>query len=133
MTDESDNEFDQEDFEEFFEEKGECVFIHDYEADAPGGGGVVLVYRYLGKYGCSGEGFSGEPFDLLEEALEHADLLSLSQMSSSISCEEMTAAEIAAALVHADWLIDGFELEINNEPWVYVENEEGGPGAWRRA
>jgi hypothetical protein len=109
-------------------EDGDSLFTHSWDSGGLGGGGGMESIRELnGQFAMSSLDIGSEgPYATFDEALAAFGVLTVTSASTSIWRSLMTAEELAKRLECDE---DGFELEINSEPWVY----RAATGAFERA
>jgi hypothetical protein len=103
--------------EEMIFEEGQKVYDLYWDSGGSGAGAdSEVVYKFRDRYwtySLVDEGFSG-PFDTLAQALE-GDFLYVTEATEIITCEELTAAQLAKKLTYFGE--PGHILEINGEEW----------------
>jgi hypothetical protein len=97
-------------------EEGEGVFYHNWDSGGPGAGSED-VYHWNGKFVVSSDDFGNSgPYSSLDEAIGKHGLLVVTSATENIDCSLLTARELAKRLSCEE---DGYEIELNGEPWVY--------------
>ncbi len=103
-------------------EEGEDVFSLVWDADRPGGSGVVSILRWHDAYYYKAEEGTFGPFANLHDALEWSELDTLSSVTVSITCSEMNSEALVSLLTLRDGEEPGFRVEINGEEWTFGED-----------